>query len=419
MQTEPSASAAVPPKSLDGLLQWLAERVRWLRTWHLAESPKPIPGPFLDAIIALFDRKNDPAPTDPEWRRLWAQEHIWRFSELTIEQTHAGLEQLGIFDTPPLDPIDPYTNQRCMIEALDQLTTLRSFIARRAGAHSRNAAPEVALPKMPMVVHLSAIAAQPNRTPSPSSDRGEQIGEQPPNVFLSSGLVPFNVAAVFRCAVELGAIVAEESATSQAGEPISGELSHWVNEPAEKRRIQTEVATARRCETAMKRLMAVLNPRSAPFPAEWKESLDLADASEAARQAMLTLGLALADLRGDPQLLDQGQRLLSAGAWRLWEGMKPAERELARPLLATTHRLWGWPNDPNREPAPFAGPMATFSDDRTLVPEWRTVGESDVKKLQSSLATMQLRPATLATAPADPHTRPQVDASQDGSSSRK
>jgi hypothetical protein len=121
------------PTTLTDLLGWLSERVQWIRLWHLADEPKPIPPPFLEAIVRLF--RGDPGvlPTEPEPLRRWANERLWRFSQITLHQTHACLENLGIYDSPVLRSINPLTDEYCLIEALEQLTALRSFIAGRVG----------------------------------------------------------------------------------------------------------------------------------------------------------------------------------------------------------------------------------------------------------------------------------------------
>jgi hypothetical protein len=119
------------PSSLEALFRRLSERVKWLRAWHLADDPRPIPAPFLEAIIERFGQDPGGAPAEVEARRSWANERVWRFSELTVQQTHAILEQLDIFDGPAPPSLNPETNDRCMIDALDHLTALRTFVAQR------------------------------------------------------------------------------------------------------------------------------------------------------------------------------------------------------------------------------------------------------------------------------------------------
>jgi hypothetical protein len=94
----------------------------------------------------------------------------------------------------------------------------------------------------------------------------------------------------------------------------------------------------------------------------------------------MTLGLALADLRGGMKWFDRGQKLLSAGTWNLWEGMGSTRRDTVRALLSETHRLWGWPADPVGEPEPFTGPTASKSDHGILDSDWRTLTEENFDK---------------------------------------
>ena len=141
------------PTTLEDLLCWLSSRVQWLRSWHLSQDPKPIPPPFLEAIIRVC--RGDPGviPTEPEPLRCWANERIWRFSQFTLHQTHACLENLGIYDSPVLRPINPLTDENCLVEALDQLTALRAFVALRAGTFvvPRTPEPQVRSDAVPSV----------------------------------------------------------------------------------------------------------------------------------------------------------------------------------------------------------------------------------------------------------------------------
>jgi hypothetical protein len=79
--------------------------------------------------------------------------------------------------------------------------------------------------------------------------------------------------------------------------------------------------------------MEVLNPSRAQFPKGWEDAVNLADATPAARQALMTLGLALADLRGHRQWHERSLELLSAGTWNVWERMKATDRNAVRQLL--------------------------------------------------------------------------------------
>jgi hypothetical protein len=130
----------------------------------------------------------------------------------------------------------------------------------------------------------------------------------------------------------------------------------------------------------MVRLKAVLNPSGAEFSKSWEDSVNLANVSLLGRQALMTLGLALADIRGDAPWLERGCQLLSAGTWNLWDAMSPSDRTNVRPLLSETHRLWGWPADPAGEPGPFTGPIASRSDYRILDSDWRTRTQESVDK---------------------------------------
>jgi hypothetical protein len=199
------------------------------------------------------------------------------------------------------------------------------------------------------------------------------------SVPLDGELFHFDLRTIFRCAVELGAALHD----------------------------QPDGAASPEAEIAGKRLRHVLNPHNAVFPSNfaweeframqeagmpwirgkeprpgWKQELDLSDTCPAARQALLTIGLALADLRGDTRWHRRGEELLSPGTWNLWTGMEFEDREAIRHLLSDTHRVWGWPADPAEEPEPFTGPVATLSDYRILNSSWCTATNADLDAMQ-------------------------------------
>jgi hypothetical protein len=199
-------------------------------------------------------------------------------------------------------------------------------------------------------------------------------------------LIPFDLKKVFTCAVELGAAVDEEKNAQLPDEPQAvEEWLEWWRDPQDSHGLRESVNASQRTETAMRRLLTVLNPREAAFPRDWSDSIDLADASASARQALRTLGFALADLRGEPTFHKRGMDLLGAGTGNLWDGMAPADREAVRHHLPMTHRLWGWPADPSGDPEPFHGLTASLSDHRIVIPEWRTVTTDHLDAQQKTI----------------------------------
>ena len=177
-------------------------------------------------------------------------------------------------------------------------------------------------------------------------------GPELPPLRPNSGLHYFDLPSVFQCSVELGEALA-------------------ANYEA---------------ETAQKRLQRVLNPRNVGFPEAWKQEIDLADATASARQALLTIGLSLADLRGIEQFHQRGKELLSAGTWNLWDGMRLPERNVVRFLLPKAINQWGWPhNDATGEPVPFMGLKATLRDPRVLSSDWWTGDVGTLNALQDAM----------------------------------
>jgi hypothetical protein len=252
----------------------------------------------------------------------------------------------------------------------------------------------VFLPQGPSAGAEDTQQAAPTLTsaePGPECEEGHRLAPEDgpnPSAAPGGGLLHFDLPTIFRCAVELGAAVQD----------------------------QADGAESREAWTAGDRLLRVLNPRDATFPTNfawdefqairecgirwpgeeeprpgWKQELDLTDAPPAARQALLTIGLALADLRGDLQWHQRGRELLSAGAWNLWEGMGPENRAEARHLLPEAHRIWGWPADAAGEPGPFAGPRATLEEARILNPYWRTGTSADLDPIHRKMRESNYR----------------------------
>jgi hypothetical protein len=199
---------------------------------------------------------------------------------------------------------------------------------------------------------------------------------------ITLGLLPFDLVGIIACAVELGMCIHDES----------------------------DGMASQTADIAAERLRAVLNPRGAKFPSNfqwdewevmrgagltwrgsaeprpgWCQEIDLAAASATARRALMTIGLAVADLRGSEQWRDRGWSLLRAGTWNLWTGMDGPDRRRARPLLSETHRIWGWPNKPGGVPSRFQGPHASLAEYRVLSPDWRTETGIDLQEKAQAL----------------------------------
>jgi hypothetical protein len=127
------------PATLVELREWLADRVRWLRDWHLAPDPKPMEPGLVNAIVCMFGNTPLGLPKDRARILQWASERIWRFSELTIQHAHGCLERLGVLSAPAWHSPNPETNSRAMIEAFDHLAGLMPFVAQITAADPREA----------------------------------------------------------------------------------------------------------------------------------------------------------------------------------------------------------------------------------------------------------------------------------------
>jgi hypothetical protein len=208
------------------------------------------------------------------------------------------------------------------------------------------------------------------------------------------GLFRFYLPAIFHCAVELGTVINDQAdgAASREAEITGERLLHVLNPRDAKFPSNFEWADYR----ARREIDADWRPDIEPRPG-WSQELELADCSAAARQALLTIGLGLTDLRGDCQWHSRGWELLSAGTWNLWAGMGTADRNAVRHLLPETNRLWQWPADLAGEPAVFTGPTATMSEPRVLTLGWRTATAAAVNAANDTLRIQreqQLREAT-------------------------
>jgi hypothetical protein len=126
------------PATLEALCDWLAGRVRWLRSWHLAPEPKLLASGLIDAVVRMFGNTPPGLPPDVAQIPSWASQHIWLFSERTIHQAHACLERLGIFSAPAWCAPDPEKSSRVLIHSLNHLTALLSFVAKTLAADGGN-----------------------------------------------------------------------------------------------------------------------------------------------------------------------------------------------------------------------------------------------------------------------------------------
>jgi hypothetical protein len=140
--------AVEPPATLEQLRDWLAERVRWLRDWHLAADPKPLAPGLQAVIVRMFRGAARDFPNDPQNLPQWASQYIWRFSEITAHQAHAALDRLGILDAPAWPSPDIERDMRALIVALDHLAALLAFVAQRS-AQVENASPPLAASSSP------------------------------------------------------------------------------------------------------------------------------------------------------------------------------------------------------------------------------------------------------------------------------
>jgi hypothetical protein len=125
--------------------------------------------------------------------------------------------------------------------------------------------------------------------------------------------------------------------------------------------------------------------RGHPPEPGWAQEVALADASPSARQALLTIGLALADLRGDEEYFELGRKYLSSGAWNLWDGMSKTDRAEVQYLLSHTKRIWGWPSGDRKEPGRFNGLVSTFADHRIFDSDWRSNSTASLSGLNDLL----------------------------------
>ncbi len=188
--------------------------------------------------------------------------------------------------------------------------------------------------------------------------------------------IRLDLAEVFRRAIELEAAIAAQEARGEsaggAGQGVeAGFLEYLDADPA--------------VDAAAERLLCGVNPRLVSV-SDWARQIDFLDATADAREALGTLGLAAADIRGD--FASRGRELLAGGARHLWVGMTPDDREVTRKRIPPAVTTWGWPWDPASAPTTYDGPRATLADPRVIDPQWRTRGREYLGRFQSALSGM-------------------------------
>jgi len=121
------ATSGAEPGTLQELLGWLADRVRWLRDWHQApEVPKPIHPKFREAILEWNKALAGCLPDDSDQAM-----QVWRFMEHSIHEAHRLLDSFELYDAPVWPSPDPTKDPRVLISALAHLEVLRTFVAQR------------------------------------------------------------------------------------------------------------------------------------------------------------------------------------------------------------------------------------------------------------------------------------------------
>lgn len=194
----------------------------------------------------------------------------------------------------------------------------------------------------------------------------------PPGIVTPPDIRP-NLAEVSRRAGELEATIAARDARSEsAGGAGAGVDAGFL----------AALDADRAVEVAAERLLCGVNPRLAKA-ADWARQLELMDATADARGALLTLGLAAADVRGD--FAQRGRELLAGGARHLWVGMTPEDREVTRKLVPAAVPAWDWPWEPAAGPTAYDGPRATLSDPRVIDHQWRTRRREYLGDIQADL----------------------------------
>lgn len=138
---------------------------------------------------------------------------------------------------------------------------------------------------------------------------------------------------------------------------------------AEAARKSKEARLRRDVASAIGRLRDAVNPFLAGVTV-WERQVGLADASPDARQALITLGLAVADIGG--RFPARGRGLLTNGARHLWVGMSAGERDAVRESASEARRLWGWADDRRGRPPRYDGPVPTLRDGRVIDRHWCT-----------------------------------------------
>ena len=182
----------------------------------------------------------------------------------------------------------------------------------------------------------------------------------------------FNLPVIFECAIKFGEAIDPRHFSKLEGGPFgsSGQAFFRALNP------QAIPFANPPCDPAIRVAVeeAANDQPSNMQRGSWHRCLVLAHVCPDIRRAILTLALAYCDLRSnDPDIVRRGRELLDHGTRNLWDGMGAADRDAVRPLLAATHRAWGWPDPADSEPGRFDGRCAVIDEDR-FVRGWRTLG---------------------------------------------
>lgn len=143
-------------------------------------------------------------------------------------------------------------------------------------------------------------------------------------------LICFNLASVFRNAVELGLAVEDGLPVQEL--PGEQEVACW-----------DAFHESRRFLLALERLTQVLTPGGAQDSASLRRAIDLSDHQPPVRKALRTLVNAITAMGDQGPAKEQGRAFLRDGALRLWKQIRDADREAIADLLPCLQAMWGWP----------------------------------------------------------------------------
>jgi hypothetical protein len=136
------------PEPFIEMLEWLRERVGWLRSSLMTPGPENMAPGLVEEIVALYGKNPNEVkvpeqmhllvPKDPADRPAWANVFTHQWMLTTIHRMHGWLESHEISGQPDWAEEDPQKNPRAAVRGLEHLSALLNFVGKILPVKSAN-----------------------------------------------------------------------------------------------------------------------------------------------------------------------------------------------------------------------------------------------------------------------------------------